>query len=644
MRAIVSTLLFLTMRSCNVAGSVCRDDRDKDHRSRVSCVNHGLTALPGGIKPLTQVLVLTGNRFTSLSWSDYSAFTHLYELDLSHNDITALEPPGPVLENLSVLRLSGNRLTGLGGRVFRCAPSLMEIYLSGNRIRYLHDDTFSDLQRLEVINLSGNNLFALPVRLLERVSSGGLKMFDLENNSVSLMPYGFFSSKPELPYVYLSYNPWLCSCSVEYLHSYLNDQEHNVYKQEGPKGIVPGADSVLCAGPPHLRGRPIIDLKEDDFCPPEPTLTFPLYPGDELVLGEFDKSDVMRLADAWTHRQKESESKYLFSSEVTPTDPVHSMSDSTSSEHLFSSEVTPTHPSPLTSSEHLFSSEVTPTDSSPLTSSEHFTEESTADTTLKTQSTVWNITPPQTTTLTPDRPTSLKTTAPTTAPSGHQTSTQTSTESTSVQPEATSTGVRMLPWCWWLFAGFVLLCLLSGLTCCILFLWLLRNYLLLYRRLQCYAPRCLEGDGVTLRAFRRAERTEPRVEEVEDMVTFLNPEQIKDTRAVFRSVLFISKEEHESLRDVQTAANGRDMSITAAERARAVTFRKTLYRVISEEHTHNRWTEEEERWDQNAERSRATRYSLILKENTGRETNVEWLMGEWEMGERGVVYERDPAL
>lgn len=518
-------------------------------------------------------------------------------------------PSGPVLENLSVLRLSGNRLTGLGGRVFRCAPSLMEIYLSGNRIRSLHDDTFSDLQRLEVINLSGNNLPALPARLLERVSSGGLKMFDLENNSVSLMPYGFFSSKPELPYVYLSYNPWLCSCSVEYLHSYLNDQEHNVYKQEGPKGIVQGADSVLCAGPPHLRGRPIIDLKEDDFCPPEPTLTFPLYPGDELDLGEFDKSDVMRLADAhynWnelrTHKQIESESKYLFSSEVTPTD------------------------------------------SSPLTSSEHFTEESTADTTLKTQSTVWNITPPQTTTLTPDRPTTLKTTAPTTAPPGHQTLPQSSTESTSVQLEATSTGVRMLPWCWWLFAGFVLLCLLSGFTCCILFLWLLRNYLLLFRRLQRYTPRCLEGDGVTLRAFKRAERTEPRGEEVEDRVTFLNPEQIKGTRAVFRSVLFISKEEHESLRDVQTSANGRDMSITAAERAGAVTFRKTLYRVISEEHTHNRWTEEEERWDQNAEGSRATRYSLILKENTGRETNVEWLMGEWEMGERGMVYERDPAL
>lgn len=94
MRAFVATLFFLTMQNCDVTGSGCHGDRNKDHRLRVSCVNQGLTALPGGIEPLTQVLVLAGNRFTSLSWSDYSAFTHLYELDLSHNDITALEPLG----------------------------------------------------------------------------------------------------------------------------------------------------------------------------------------------------------------------------------------------------------------------------------------------------------------------------------------------------------------------------------------------------------------------------------------------------------------------------------------------------------------------------------------------------------------------
>ncbi|XP_016430062.1 uncharacterized protein LOC107757163 [Sinocyclocheilus rhinocerous] len=34
------------------------------------------------------------NQFTSLSWSMYSGFTELHELDLSHNHISTLEPPG----------------------------------------------------------------------------------------------------------------------------------------------------------------------------------------------------------------------------------------------------------------------------------------------------------------------------------------------------------------------------------------------------------------------------------------------------------------------------------------------------------------------------------------------------------------------
>lgn len=506
----------------------------------------------------------------------------------------------------------------------------MEIYLDGNRIRSLHDTTFSDLQRLEVINLSGNKLPALPVRLLERISSGGLKTLDLENNSVSLMPDGFFSSKPELPYVYLSYNPWLCGCSVGYLHSYLNDQDHNVYKHEGPNDIVPGADSVLCAGPPHLSGRPIIDLKEDDFCPPEPTSSVPLYPGGDQ---DFIHSEVEDPSD------KDATTTHALSAQPTRW-PSRSRAESWT--YMWSELWTDvqTFRQKEAESTYLFSSKVIPTESSPLTSSEHFTEHSTADTIPMTQSTVSNSSRPQTTTLILDRA-KPPTTAPITAGAGHETS----TESTSAQPKATRSGpqrtdgadgrvahVRMVPWCWWLFAGFVLLCLLSALTCCYLFLWLLKNYLVLYRRLQRYALSRSDSDGVTLRAYRCTKSTEPRGE---SMVTFLAPEQIKDTRAVFRSVLYISKEQRESLRDVQTEANGRlgRLSITASEPERAVTFRKTLYRVISEEQTHNRWTEEEERWDENTERRRDTRYSLILREHTGTETNIEWLMGEWEMGD-----------
>ncbi|XP_030630822.1 uncharacterized protein gp1ba [Chanos chanos] len=251
--------------------SSCSSDRNEDHRPRVSCVNMGLSSVPAGIDIGTQVLVLTHNQFEMFSWASYVDFPDLHELDLSHNQITALEPPGSMLRNLSVLRLSYNKLSGLGGGVFRSAPSLMEIYLDGNSLRSLHDSTFSDLPILEVINLSQNQIPALPRRLLDSISSTGLKTLDLEQNNISSMPDGFFSSKPDLPYVYLSSNPWECSCQVGYLQTYLDDQGHNVYKHAGPSSIVNEPESVVCASPPHLKGQPIIDLKEDHYCNREQT-------------------------------------------------------------------------------------------------------------------------------------------------------------------------------------------------------------------------------------------------------------------------------------------------------------------------------------------------------------------------------------
>ncbi|KAI4892490.1 hypothetical protein NFI96_020752 [Prochilodus magdalenae] len=189
--------------------------------------------------------------------SDRNRDTHSEKRSLElYTPPNETEPPGcslsgPVLKNLRVLWLSKNKLEGLGGRVFRFAPALMEVYLDGNALRTLHDATFGDLAHLEVINLSGNQIPALPRRLLESITSTGLKTFDLEDNRVKHMPEEFFSSKPELPYVYLSQNPWICSCQVGYLRRYLEDQGHNVYKHIAPTGDIKASiqndpESVVC--------------------------------------------------------------------------------------------------------------------------------------------------------------------------------------------------------------------------------------------------------------------------------------------------------------------------------------------------------------------------------------------------------------
>ncbi|KAK9954804.1 hypothetical protein ABG768_016845 [Culter alburnus] len=786
---IMRRFIFLMMQCGVIMSASCPGDMNKDHRPRVSCVGQNLTAVPDGIQPDTQVLVLTQNHFSSLSWSSYFGFQQLHELDLSHNHITTLEPPGPVLENLSVLRLSGNRLTGLGGLVFRCAPNLMEIYLDGNQIRSLHDATFSELPRLEIINLSQNKLPALPPRLLERVSSSGLKTFDLENNSVSLMPDGFFSSKPELPYVFLSYNPWLCSCAVGYLHSYLNDQEHNVYKHDGPNDIIPAADTVVCSGPPHLFQRPIIELEENDFCPPDP----PLYPSGDLdfhssftrVLvkpistpqspnAPHDTTTITHLPastktwtsagswvtvadvkwfDFWT---TPSSSPVTFLPDISTRDTTESLADTqhTMSEspttgpnqstgqldphtsmamitvHTKPPTVGPittrsqlqstTRPEPHTSRTMVQtkSSAVGPITAGHQRQSTTRPEPHTSRTMVQTKSSaVGPITAghQRQSTTRPEPHTSrtmvqTKSSAvgpitaghqrqSTTRPEPHTSRTMVQTKSSAVgpitaghqrqsttQPEPhtwivvqtelptaeritarteppTSVGPhwadardadgRMLPWCWWLFAGFVLLCVLSALTSCFLFLWLLRNYLTIYRRLKRHSLARLASDGVILRAYRCAENTQTRENEGES-VSFLALEQIKDVQAVFRSVLFINQREEQY---GASETEGKDVSskieaVSVADEARdkeqeplvsGEVFRKTLYRVISREEEADGWKEEEERWVQSREGTTA-RYSLILREDRGRQQEMQWVVGEWELADGGVAYQRSCSL
>ncbi|XP_043088572.1 platelet glycoprotein Ib alpha chain [Puntigrus tetrazona] len=614
-------LLFLLFLLFTETSSICQSGRNKDHRPQVNCTGQGLTAVPDGIPTDTQVLLLTENLLTSLSWSMYSGFTELHELDLSHNLISTLEPPGPVLEKLSVLRLSGNRLTGLGGQVFRCAPSLEKIYLDRNQLRSLHDGTFSELPRLEIIDLSQNQLPALPSRLLERVSSEVLTTFDLENNSVSMMPNDFFSSKPDLPYVYLTHNPWLCSCSVSYLYSFLLDQEDNVYMHNGSNAIEFGANSVLCSGPAHLLRRPIIKLDESDFCPPDPPTT-----------GDQDFTSTPARPDFKTQPESTSERPDIRSPSSPPDPEPTSLSRPladlpTVSVKPVSVTQAPTAPYHST------------VDTQLLDSTKSWTSFETYWVTW-TWTRVWYQSWTEYLTLTPTA-NPFRPSEGTTEPSTWKTATSrpaTTSESSSTaavttrsqrqetDPAAFNTGAgareasgRLLPWCWWLFAGFLFLCLLSALTSCFLFLWLLRSYLVVYRRLKRHAS----SSRVTLRAYRRSPDTLGPENEAES-ASFLPPEQIRADRAVFRSVLFISRDEQppEESQDVSSVAE------PARDKQRV--FRKTLHRAISAGEEAAGWTEEEE----------TARYSLVLTEERGLQMGRSWLVGEWQMAGGGVACER----
>ncbi|TWW52978.1 hypothetical protein D4764_0180720 [Takifugu flavidus] len=275
----------------------CHGDRDKDDRPRQNCAAAGFREVPEGLTPSAKVLLFPNNLFPSLTWSSFQGFTELYEIDLTGNQVSqasecwlcwlvpTVVPPqvpqvppsaAPVLPTLGVLRLGSNLLTSLPDRCFSACPGLIELYLNNNSIQTLRDRTFSGLHRLEVgrlatkpeeresalllgdsslnfqiLELSSNRIQVLPELLLHPLPA--IESLYLENNKIQVMPDDWFSQKEEVPYLFLSANPWACSCSLGYLHRYVDEYDFNIYTRSGPL-VTNDPDSVVRTAAPLRTG------------------------------------------------------------------------------------------------------------------------------------------------------------------------------------------------------------------------------------------------------------------------------------------------------------------------------------------------------------------------------------------------------
>ncbi|XP_061525678.1 platelet glycoprotein Ib alpha chain-like [Phycodurus eques] len=244
----------------------CYTDRDTDHRVRLNCTAAGFSTVPAGLQPTTEVLLFPSNQFSSLSWESFQIFSKLHELDLTANQLGQVTPrAGPLLPHLNVLRLGRNRLTSLPDRAFSACPTLTDLYLGSNAIESLSDDTFAGLSKLEILDLSSNRIRVLPPLLLRPLV--GIETLYLESNQISELSDNWFSPREEVPYLYLSANPWACFCELMYLHTYIKDFFFNFYVRDS-KTITRDPKSVVCHSPQRSKRRAIIDLDQDDLCPP----------------------------------------------------------------------------------------------------------------------------------------------------------------------------------------------------------------------------------------------------------------------------------------------------------------------------------------------------------------------------------------
>ncbi|XP_037118574.1 platelet glycoprotein Ib alpha chain isoform X2 [Syngnathus acus] len=264
-------LFFFVVLLCanfNVVTAVygCHTDRDTYHRVRLNCTAAGLNGLPMDLERTTEVLLFPRNQFSSLPWESYQIFSKLYELDLTGNELgQVMVSTTPLLPGLSVLRLGRNRLTSLAGGAFSACLALTQLYLEDNAIESLSDDTFAGLSKLEVLDLKSNRIRVLPPLLLRPLVA--IETLYLETNQISEVPDDWFNPREDVPYLYLSDNPWACSCSLMYLYTYLQDFYFNFYVRDG-KIISREPQSLVCQSPQQSKGRAIIQLNLDDFCHP----------------------------------------------------------------------------------------------------------------------------------------------------------------------------------------------------------------------------------------------------------------------------------------------------------------------------------------------------------------------------------------
>ncbi|KAM4564823.1 uncharacterized protein gp1ba [Fundulus diaphanus] len=636
-------LLLLLFIQAATASSVpgCRSDRDKDHRSRENCTGAGFSDIPAGLDHKTQVLLFPYNLFSTLSWTSFQIFTGLHELDLTANKVPGVTPASaPVLASLSVLRLGSNILTSLSDNSFAACPGLTELYLENNSITSLSDHTFSGLSKLEILDMTSNRIATLPDLMLHPLPA--IETLYLEKNKIKVMPDDWFSQKEEVPYLYLSDNPWVCSCSLDYLRRYLEDYELNVYVRDGPEIRVDG-ESVVCDAPQRLQGKPVLTLEESDLCPRSAENSR----GDSNSLSSFPVTSVASVAPEPTLALHTS----LVASSVPPTP------DPTTTQYMTSvfPEKPTTYHRMVTWSWYQTFTRLSKT--SYYSWSKIKTESSFVGSFAQTTHLIPVTSRPSTTAFrtTTSSPLTRKSTTVQTIPAATITKTTSTTVTSLVSNQSavirqhfkvSSAGVGAA-FCVWLFAGFLVLCVASGASVLVTVVKLIMWYKKVYRPLSLTLARRLK-DREAVALLMRSKMEENAVVGDGGVV------------ALYRSLLFVHREggdlnegnkrDKEQIITLKLAGEETGDKTGTEDRV----YRKTMYRLVSREEEIQGWRDVVEECRVSAEdRGGKTetrmdkeptggaggvskkRYSVILREEReekeGEREELNWVVGGWEV-------------
>ncbi|XP_069798780.1 leucine-rich repeat-containing protein 26 [Dendropsophus ebraccatus] len=196
----------------------------------VDCYGRGLYFIPEDLDEDSHTMLFAYNKILALKTLSFYKYPNLNRLELHNNLISSIDPQAfRNLQNLSYLDLSSNQLMSLKPEVFRPLSGLKTLNLGNNRISWI----------------AGNVLVPL----------GNLTALYLHNNALTGLRVDILYNLPALTRLRLDGNPWVCTCQIQYLLSWMIDNAQKIHEKE----------RTLCGVPKYLNQYPVLDIERTSF-------------------------------------------------------------------------------------------------------------------------------------------------------------------------------------------------------------------------------------------------------------------------------------------------------------------------------------------------------------------------------------------
>ena len=184
---------------------------------------------------LSLQLYLKYNKLNNLDQQTFYGMDQLRVLDLCHNNLSTIsDETFKFLSNVTVLRLSNNSLT-------------------------MHDffPLLRNMESLQVLDLGHNQIKAINGSSFQRL--GGLTSVSLQRNKMKVIPAGLFSDLEKLEEVDISGNPFDCDCGLLPLQEWLRETKVAV-RQRFDLNVT-----NMCHTPPDQRGKAVTQFTVKQF-------------------------------------------------------------------------------------------------------------------------------------------------------------------------------------------------------------------------------------------------------------------------------------------------------------------------------------------------------------------------------------------